>query len=500
MWNDLKGDTMIAAVVPEAYAAYRRPIAAALRYFVENLPTPRAVAIVAEQLELGMSAGAAERLTVLARACPVLHKLGQLLARDRRLEPGVRRQLQRLESMEPQVSIEAVRSRIEHDLGPIERLGLTLEPTALAEASVAVVVPFQSRDRSDGGAENGRGVFKVLKPGIEERLVQELEILEDVGAFLDQQCEALGIPPLDYRVVFAQVGDCLRDEVRLDREQSHLAEARTAYAGWESMVQIPRLLPWSSRRVTAMERIDGRKVGGDELHPPAERGAVARRIVEALVAQPLWSTAPTAIFHADPHAGNLIATPDGRLAILDWSLAGTLGVRAREAMAQVMIGALTLDERTILGALHTLAERAGDGPSLKRVVVGHVRRLSQGSAPGIGWLMRMLDDTVQSARLRFGNDMLMFRKVLLMLEGVVADVAGGTGIDLDATLAASFLRRLAGEWPGRAFAAPNSRAFGTRLSNADLGRLIGSIPWTTARVGFDWWRQWLALPEPSATP
>jgi hypothetical protein len=66
-------------------------------------------------------------------------------------------------------------------------------------------------------------------------------------------------------------------------------------------------------------------------------------------------------------------------------------------------------------------------------------------------------------------------------------------------LTASFLGRLAGEWPGRVFAPPGSRAFGTRLSNADLFRLIGSIPWTTARVGLDWWQQRLAPPEPAGT-
>ena len=42
VWDCLGGERAIALVVPEADAAYRQPIAAALQYFVENLPRPRA--------------------------------------------------------------------------------------------------------------------------------------------------------------------------------------------------------------------------------------------------------------------------------------------------------------------------------------------------------------------------------------------------------------------------------------------------------------------------
>jgi ubiquinone biosynthesis protein len=390
--------------------------------------------------------------------------------------------------MEPRVPISIIRDQVERDLGPLELLGLSLEPEALAEASVAVVVPFHYRDGADDGPAPGRGVFKVLKPGIEERLGRELALLEDVGSFLDERCAGFGIPALDYRYVFAQVRELLGQEVRLDGEQRNLASARAAYAGCESMVQVPRLLPWSSPRVTAMERIDGRKVTEDQAASSIDRGQLARRIVEALIAQPLWSNAPSALFHADPHAGNLLVTRDGRLAILDWSLVGTLGPREREAMGQIVLGALTLDARLIRGELRGLAGQAVDEAALEQVVDRHLRRISRGSWPGFHWLMGLLDEAVQTARLRVGADLLIFRKMLLMVEGVVADVAGGAGLDLDASLTASFAGRLAREGLVRTFAPPYSRSFGTRLSNADLGHLALSLPWATARIGLDWWQ------------
>src|SRR5262249_25623736 len=159
------------------------------------------------------------------RSCPALHKLGQILARDRRLAPDLRRQLQALESLPPSVPLEFIRTALTRELGPLERLGVTLSPPALAEASVAVVVPFR-HDRDPRS-----GVFKLLKPGIEERLGEELALFERVGEYLDEKCNEFRIPKLDYQDALEQARGLLRHEVRLDLEQAHLQRARACYEG-----------------------------------------------------------------------------------------------------------------------------------------------------------------------------------------------------------------------------------------------------------------------------
>ena len=60
------------------------------------------------------------------------------------------------------------------------------------------------------------------------------------------------------------------------------------------------------------------------------------------------------MFHADPHAGNLMATHDKRLAILDWSLVGFLGEPERLAIVQMVQSAITLDARRIVEILESL--------------------------------------------------------------------------------------------------------------------------------------------------
>ncbi len=481
-WDLLLDEDAFASVLPDGYARFRRPIRAALAAFLGELPPDHQAAILTDQAALPAYAAPAERLALLARSCPALHKLGQVLARDRRLSPELRRHLQELESLPPSVPLATIQDILDRELGPLDRLGITLQPPALAEASVAVVIPFRYDRPPPGGPSDG--VFKILKPGIEERLDQELQLLERVGAYLDERCDEFGLPHLDYQEAFEQVRDKLRHEVRLDREQQHLEQARAFYAD-EPRVQVPVLFEHCTPRVTAMERLTGGKVTGHRLDAWSDRRRLADLVVEALVAQPVFAGTDLAPFHADPHAGNLFLTAEGRLGLLDWSLVGWLGETERQAIVQITLAALALDAERLAAVLAGLAgSRRVDAAALGAVVRAGLRRVRQGQFPGFTWLMGLLDEAFQTARLRVSAELMLFRKALHTLEGVVADV--GAGEDrVDRVLQAGFLRRLASEWPRRWLARPNSRAFATRLSNADLAGLVLGLPWTVTRFWLD---------------
>ncbi len=462
-WELLIGDAALMSVLPEEYAHYRRPIQGALGRFVELLPPVHRMAILHQQAGLPPSASAAQRLSLLARSCPSIHKLGQSLARDRRLSAELRSYLQQLDSFPPAVDVEFVRGELVHELGPLEGLGVTLLPPALAEASVAVVVPF-GWARPQGGSR--QGVFKLLKPGIAERLEHELAILEQVGAYLDQRCQDFGIAPIDYQGTFEQVRDKLRNEARPDLEQRHLALAADFYST-DAKVHIPTLFPFCTPRVTAMERIWGRKVT-DHALTGYPRRQLAEQVIDALIARPVLSRSSKSFFHADPHAGNLMLTDEGRLAVLDWSLLGWLGDRERTAMVQILLGALTLEAPKITAQLLDLDTSGRPrGDALNAVVHAWLKRLGPFRTPGFSWLTGLLDAAVRQAGLGLAADLLLFRKSLHSIEGVTADI-GVRREAVDQVLLRRFLVQLTGEWPLRWLRPPFSRAYGTRLSSADL--------------------------------
>ena len=100
-WQHVLDETALASVLPTEYARFARPICESLALFLGRLPTAQQAELLAQQAALPMSPSISERLGMLARGCPVLHKLGQILARDQRLAPELRHHLRALESLPP---------------------------------------------------------------------------------------------------------------------------------------------------------------------------------------------------------------------------------------------------------------------------------------------------------------------------------------------------------------------------------------------------------------
>ena len=97
-----------------------------------------------------------------------------------------------------------MRSAIERELGA-RSADVVLDEPPLAEGSIAVIVPFRWHDPAAGTAQHG--VFKLLAPGVAERVAEELEILRPLGEFLEVRSAALDLPPLGYER--PKTGSCL---------------------------------------------------------------------------------------------------------------------------------------------------------------------------------------------------------------------------------------------------------------------------------------------------
>jgi len=483
-WNSLVDETAIFAVLSDGYARFARPVREGLVKFLEGLPDAFQEKILAQQTLLSPSASISQRLALLARSCPVLHKLGQILARDQRLAPELRAQLRELESFSPTVPEEAIRKTLARELGPLELRGIRLVLPAIAEASVAVVVPYVddgtgfARETTDGKPQNG--VFKILKPGIEERLELELDLLTKVGSHLDERCDALAIPHLDYEDSFQQICEKLRSEVCLTEEQNHLALAAKFYAD-EPQVHIPALMVHCTSRVTAMERIVGVKITDHSLECRHARRRLADLVVRALMAHPFFSRPKEAMFHCDPHAGNLFWTHDDRLAILDWSLVSWLNEAELLALVQILQAATAMNTQGIVDVLLQLSDRrSANRTALATIVKSNLEKIRHGQVPGCGWFVGLLDEAVQSAGLRLAAELMLLRKSLHSLEGVLADM-GADVWQLDRTVFTQFLVHFAAEFPGRWLVSPFSHDFNTHLSNTDLTQMAINYPSTVAR-------------------
>jgi hypothetical protein len=151
------------------------------------------------------------------------------------------------------------------------------------------------------------------------------------------------------------------------------------------------------------------------------------------------------------------------------------------------LSAITLDATQIVAVLAQLNnQRQLNRVNLRAVVNKWLRRVASGQLPGLNWLVGLLDEATQSARLRMRTDMVLFRKSLHALEGVVGDL-GAEGAEIEKTLLREFLLQFGKELPRRWFSAPGCRSFPTRLSNKDLTMTLFNLPLAIAR---SWQTRW----------
>jgi len=264
-------------------------------------------------------------------------------------------------------------------------------------------------------------------------LTEELNLLRDLAEFLEPRHYHAKLSQTGLRELFGEVCTHLAEEVNFPREQGNLIVASQQYANVAD-VRVPRLIsPLSTPAITAMTEEQGVKVTDAFSLAPKKRRRVATRLVETLLATPLFAQDNDAIFHADPHAGNLFCDEKtGDLILVDWSLAQRL---SREERRQLMLFILAVglrDAQRIYAALEALSTDDLRHDQQKATLVRqHVRRflrrLSPYSVPGIADISSLLDKLVLSD-VGFSPSLLIFGKVLFTLKGVLHDLAPGVRI------------------------------------------------------------------------
>jgi ubiquinone biosynthesis protein len=476
-WTALFSNLELNSLVPECYEKWRPFVKGGLAWFLGRLSEDRQQEILADQLALGPFASAATRLEAVLRRCPTLHKLGQILARDKRLSADLRTCLQRLESLPPRMSVEKIKAVLKRE--NIDLQGITLGDKPLAEASVAVIMPFHFADATGKRID---GVFKIVRPEAEKALEKELELWPELGGALENICDELSLPRLEFAGPLSEAALLVADEVRLDREQAHIRRARELYREVPE-VSIPELLPWCTSRVTAMARINGKPLAEALNERQADHTArirTAEKLIDGLIARPFWMSETWAIFHGDPHGGNILYDENNTIVPLDWSLAVELPKHDRVAIIQLFMGGLRMDEKAIVRALEQLGIST-DAARIEQTAIHSVAAIRKGSFPGFDWCLLVLDHAVEFGGLRLRAELALFRKALFALLALIEDIAPGAGTD--GVIVGSGLAHLAAEWPSRAFANPFTRNWSTHVSTAELAGLFSEIPFSATRFG-----------------
>lgn len=344
---------------------------------------------------------------------PTFIKLGQLLStRADLMPPEYIEALSRLQEKVEPFSFEDVQATFRREFGArISKAFADFDERPIASASLGQVHRARLRD--------GRLVaVKVRRPGIRDRVIDDMDVVEQLAAFADSHTET------GRRLGFTEMADefhrSLLAELDYRQEAANLAVFRANLADHEDLIVPAPIQDYTATTVLTMDFVSGSTLGS--VSPVRLVEVDGPRLARTLFAAYMDQILLHGLFHADPHPGNVVITEDDRLALID------LGMTARvEPVTQDELIKLLLavgDGRGHDAA--TVAIRLGrplddfDPDSFERGAVALINR-NQGSTIGdvqAGAVVAELTKLAGQSGLRLPSELTMLGKALLNLDEV----------------------------------------------------------------------------------
>src|SRR4051795_318833 len=250
-------------------------------------------------------------------------KLGQLLSSRPDLLPDVYiDELGHLVDEIAPVPYAEIEQTIREEVG--EDIFARIDPEPLATASIA--------QTHRALLKSGRDVVvKVRRPGIVEQVELDLSVIRSTAKLLSGRSETAQL--LQVEALADELEVHLRGELDFVEEAHNTELISRLVTEYEDIVVPQVIRPYVTERVLVLEYIEGEKVAAGHPFAPDIAQELARQFFSAYVHQVVVE----GVYHADPHAGNILLTPDGRLALLDFGLLGRLDDDTRRGLSLLLL-------------------------------------------------------------------------------------------------------------------------------------------------------------------
>ena len=340
--------------------------------------------------------------------------------------------LNRLYGDWPPMSFEQVSFILDSEI-PKWRSALRVESQPLGVASMAQV-------HAAIDADGREWVIKILKPQAQQRLEESLQAIEQLVAAI----KPMAVTAVAKRLMreMDDVVVALRREMSMQQELNTIERVREKWLEQDSSIlRIPSVnREFSTDRVLVIERFHGIRlkdvVSKKVTLSDKQRQRLAKQILQELLIQVF----EIGLFHADPHAGNLILLEDGSVGLFDWGLAGELREADRHHIAAMLKAVMARDLDRLVQALTNMAAEANKTVDqekirreLKRVVALFKREheFVAGKPKKPLSLQQLIEACLRSAdrlQIPVPTGLLLMAKSLMTIEGLAR------GIDPDVSI------------------------------------------------------------------
>ena len=344
---------------------------------------------------------------------PTFIKGGQILSsRSDLLPPDFVEELSYLQDRVAPVSWEKAVAVIESELGkPVTEIFKEIDTQPIAAASLAQVYNATL-------FSGEQVVVKVQRPGIEEVVNTDLDIMFDLAKTAQEHTE------IGYRHEVAELTQefawGLRGELDFKREARNAEQFRENFIN-EPYLHVPKIYwEYSTRRVLVMERLTGIKIDDIKALEAAgyDRHELASRCADFVLKEVILE----GFFHADPHPGNLLILPGGVIGVLDFGTMGRLDERDKTNLARLFINIVTMDADAVVDQLQhmRIASYHVDTISLTKDLRRVLMRYYGLPIYEIAGqeLFREVQPIIYNYKLRVPSDYWLLIKTALIMQGV----------------------------------------------------------------------------------
>lgn len=357
-----------------------------------------------------------ERLaTALEKLGPAYIKLGQFLAtRPDVFGVETTTDLSRLKDKLPPFAMKHARAALAEEFGEAADALFPDLSDPIAAASLAQVHRMQTPD--------GAKAVKILRPKVERLIYRELRAMKRAARTVERvNVESRRLKPVAFTDTVAA---SMEKELDLRLEAGGADEMR-ALSFKSGYYYVPEV-DWerSGKRVLTTEWVDGIPLTDPEAAetPGIDRAALANTVTRGFLDHAIHH----GVFHADMHEGNMIVTPDGRLALVDFGIIGRIGLNERRFLAEILWGFIRRD-------YHRIAEvhfKAGYVPKDKSVgdfaqalrSVGEPIHGKSASDVSMGRLLLQLLDFTHTFGMQLRPELVLLQKTMVQVEGVARTI------------------------------------------------------------------------------
>jgi len=285
-------------------------------------------------IEKGLPVYARIRM-VLEELGPTFIKFGQLASmRPDLVPPELLSELEKLQDSVPPEPFADVEQKLEAELGPLEAIFKEFDTEPVAAASLSQVHRAVLRDTGEVVA------VKVRRPKAFTTIQADLNVLACLASRLHDRYPELQVYNLPALV--EELRYSINNELDFLKEAANIKVFRAAIDE-NSLVTAPKVYDaYTTRKVLTMGFVEGVRVSKIDLGREQRR-----KLAEAGLEVQINQILRQGFFHADPHAGNVLITPEGRICLLDWGMVGRLTHTMRRDIIDLLLAILDRDEERV---------------------------------------------------------------------------------------------------------------------------------------------------------